>query len=177
MGLDPKSVENFLPAELKDKEQLAAARDELARMHAMAAQTNAEIAQAIAHERDKFDLRTAMAGLKERLPDLGMSHETLLAVLSGFHETDQRIADGWNNRYKSPAGWRHQLERIAGKLYSDFVSRPIDQDATDTKFAVAAAVRGASGRREPAPVNYNAMTDRQFADHLKSEYGFTPRLD
>lgn len=92
-----------------------------------------------------------------------------------MYETDARTKSAWDQRYRSPRAWAHQLERIIGRLHSD-LSRPIDHDQTETRAAVAMAMRGASGRREPVQPNLNKLTDAEFARYTKEEFGFESKL-
>jgi hypothetical protein len=51
--------------------------------------------------------------------------------------------------------------------------RPVDPDATADHDAVAAAVRGSSGKASPEPPpNFGNMTDKELARFTKQNYGF-----
>lgn len=134
------------------------------------------LAQQVAAERDRQDVQRLFDTLKRDFPEV--SERVVRAMLTDTYYTNERAAQAWRDRYQSPAVWSREVNRIKAELAVEARSR-IDPDASDTVAAVNAAVMrfGSAGPREPTPVNYNAMTDKEFAAHLKQEYGFTPRLD
>jgi hypothetical protein len=134
-----------------------------------------QFADSLQRERDNLDFRSLVQYVRAAMPDVlsEMSTETLQALLVGAAKVDGRIAEAWQGRYARPRQWETRLTNLMHKLRSDLSRRP-DAEATETKYAVADAVRRGgygNGRPDrPAP-NYNDLTDKEFAQYIAREFG------
>jgi hypothetical protein len=178
LGFTKDEAKAVMTPELRTRDELSNEREILHGNYHSGLLHLQQLAAQVSQERDRMDVARLVDTLRTELPDLhGMSDETVHALLVGLHETDTRIAEGWRSRYSQPLSWSHQVNRIMTRPHKDLSSR-IDEDATATRAAVNFAVQAGSfsGRREPEAPNLNRMSDREFNEHVKREYGFDTKL-
>lgn len=96
--------------------------------------------------------------------------------LNANAKKDVRLANAWLKRHDDPAGFKRVAKGLTQKFAEKHARlRARDQDATDTKEVVTHAVQRGTGKPSGgAAPDFSKMTDREFAEAVKKEYGFRP---
>jgi hypothetical protein len=117
-----------------------------------------------------FDYRSVdprLAAQELRQVEMQLNHA---ATLPAQREMLQQHAQRLNIALHSKAILRRAMIEIRDRAESH---RPLDPIATAEHDAVAAAVRGASGKASPEPPpNFGAMSDAELRRFTKQNYGF-----
>lgn len=89
--------------------------------------------------------------------------------------TNPRINDIWSNRDSDPQAARKLISSLKSKFAKEQTQKS-DPNATEDRAVVAAAVRNASSNRAPEekPPDFAGLTDGEFRQQVKKEYGFDP---
>lgn len=101
----------------------------------------------------------------------------ILGWING-HPNSKTINEVWKNRENDPAS----AKRMIAGLKREFEKGPPsrlkelpDRNATEDRSAVTAAVRGASTKApEGKAPDFKGMSDAEFRESVKKDYGFTP---
>ena len=84
------------------------------------------------------------------------------------------IAQAFLQKENSPDNWKRIEQSLAKEFAKEVKSVTFDQDATEDRSAVAAAVRGASTKAPPeAPPNFSAMSNSEIRDEYR-KLGINP---
>lgn len=132
---------------------------------------------ASAQAREKADLDEATKTVKGEIAIPDAAVRGWLQELADKKPDMHRI---WANRANDPRAAKAMLAAAAKEFaksdLAKLASGRIDQDATDTRAAVAAAVRGAStAAPDKAPSNLGSMTDAEFREYARQS-GINPGI-
>lgn len=120
------------------------------------------------------DLNKAVTNI---MGDLKVPRRLAMGWVDQMAREDSRIARAFLERSSNPDAWA-RVEKGLSKAFAKEMKElnPVDQQATEDREAVAAAVRGASITRAPenAPVNYGKQNNAEFRNSVREQYGFDP---
>lgn len=87
---------------------------------------------------------------------------------------DPRLAQAWVNRHTNPKAFNRVVDQI-GREFRDKFSKLPDRAATEDHAAVTAAVRGTSTKApEGKAPNYAGLSNPEYREAIKRDYGFDP---
>ena len=109
-------------------------------------------------EKTETDIQAAVKNVKS---DLDLDDGLVRDLLYGKANTDPRFLKAFQMRHENPTGWESVQKAFHKELRTKLVKT--DQDATDDRAAVEAAVRSAStgSPEEPTP-DFGSMSDAEF---------------
>lgn len=118
------------------------------------------------------DLNKAVTNI---MGDLKVPRRMATGWLDQIAREKPEVAQAFVNQASNPKQWE-QIERVLAKEFAKEVkSVQVDEEATEDRDAVAAAVRGASTRAPAdAPVNFGNQSNSEFRNTVKEKYGFDP---
>jgi hypothetical protein len=128
------------------------------------------------HRQDVSDFESVVSKADAMLKDLGRHVDADYARrwLMAESQLTPQLSQAFDDRNKSAEHWR-QWQRQEKKLYerlSKSAARQVDQNATEDRFIVAAAVRGSDGRApEEKPVDITQMSEPEFRNMLRTKWG------
>lgn len=99
------------------------------------------------------------------------------AWLNARAKEDPRVATAWLKRHENPNGFKKVLNGLGHQFaqkYGKFSDR--DEEATSSREAVAAAVRG-QGKPAPdgeAEPDFSQMSDTEYREYVKKKFKFSP---
>jgi hypothetical protein len=133
-----------------------------------------EMARTRALEEAGRDLEVACMQVRGDL-DAGVYNDAFVQTwLDNQARSSPGIQHVWMNRERDPHAYYAAIEALEKKFAKTF-SRAPDAEATADRNAVAAAVRGASGRAPPEPKpNYGRLSDAEFRREVREKYGYDP---
>src|SRR5512146_548287 len=118
------------------------------------------------------DLNKAVTNI---MGDLKVPRRMATGWLDQIAREKPEVAQAFVNQASNPKQWE-QIERVLAKEFAKEVkSVQVDENATEDRDAVAAAVRGASTRAPvDAPVNFGNLSNAEFRNAVKEKHGFDP---
>jgi hypothetical protein len=124
-------------------------------------------------QQNKNDFDIAVNVGNQKLKDAGyhVGDDYVERWLAAEANLNPRLRHAFDMRYESPA-WTQHYEKLVDKaMYKLLASAKsqIDQNVTEDKYAVVAALKGASSSTAPpeGPVRYGDLTDREFEAEKK----------
>ena len=123
----------------------------------------------------RTDMDAACDTIRGDLPADRFDNQFLEGWLNARAMQDKRILRAWEDRSNDPAKFKRVLTGLAKELagkWGDYSG--VDQDATSTRDAVAAAMKGGTTKApEGKPPELGKMTDAQLREFTQKEYGFS----
>lgn len=96
-------------------------------------------------------------GLEVNAPDIAVK-----GMLYAEVEEDPAALGAWQARKTNPNGWNQVLKRVRNRIKEEFKPQP-DQDLTDDRDAVSAAVHSASKHTsQEVEKDWSKMSDHEF---------------
>lgn len=125
--------------------------------------------------RYKQDMEKTVNDIRGNLDPEFFDNDFIESWLDAQARKDPRLAQAWLNRDANPRNFEKVKVELGKNLAKKFSKMP-DREATDTREAVAAAVRGASTNRalEQKPPNFAEQTNGEFNETVRKQYGFNP---
>jgi hypothetical protein len=133
---------------------------------------NSDVFEYVRQQRDEQvkqqtnqDIQNAVGTMNKELEGLNLPERVVRGMLFDKAENDSRFLQAWTNRHQNPAAFDKILKGLATEIRGDFESLP-DKQTNEDREALAAAVRSANNKpAEPEQVDFNAMSDAEFAAH------------
>jgi hypothetical protein len=134
-----------------------------------------ELETRLAVEATRKDFDEAVAAVKG---ETTIGNEFVKVWLDLQARRDPNVTNAWLNRKADPATYNREVGKLARKFHAEIASQMLDASATADRQLVTAAVRGATTSERPSapPTNYKKMSDAEFRQHVRDEYGFTPSV-
>lgn len=131
----------------------------------------ADVEKVLAERDFKEAITPVLERIRGEIPKEVLANEEIQDLIDGRARRDARLQQAWINRASNPGAWNKIEKALSQELSKKFSKLP-DTEATETREAVTAAVRGASHKApaETAP-NYGAMNDAEFQKE-KARLGF-----
>lgn len=104
----------------------------------------------------------AVSTIKEGLGDLKLSDKMIKRYMNGMaSETDQKdLVDAFAARAENPKAWAAAQKKVLNEIKEEFA---VDQEVTEDREALVAAVRGTSqSKPKDETPNFAAMSDAEF---------------
>lgn len=120
--------------------------------------------QRVAEEQKELDtaIGAAVNTIKEGLGDLKLSDKMIKRYMNGMaSEADQKdLVDAFATRAENPKGWAAAQTKVLNEIKEEFA---VDQDVTDDREALVAAVRGTSqSKPKDETPDFASMSDAEF---------------
>lgn len=120
------------------------------------------------------DIDKAASDISEMLDaPVKPSRRIIKGFLNESAAEDPRIARAFQNRHRDPSSWSKILKGVAGNIEKEFDT--VDQDLTESKNALTAAVQGKSQTSKSDDDDqkfmdrfFKACTDRQFEEYKRT---------
>lgn len=130
----------------------------------------------IASEKAEKDLQNAISTVRGNLPAEVFDDGMVQAFLQGKANSNEDIYNAWMQRADNPQAFNRVVKHLGKEFHKKFGKMSgYDSQATDTRDAVVAAVKGKSGKaKEGAKPNYGGLNDGDFKQSIKDEFGFDP---
>lgn len=128
-----------------------------------------------AHYRDNFnrDIGNVVNTLRGDLSAETFDDDLVVGYLDSRARNDPRIGAAWANRHQNPDAFKKALGALSKDFQKKFGSQ-IDQNATEDREAMAAAVRSASTATAEQPdKNWAGMSQNEF-EQEKIKLGWRP---
>jgi hypothetical protein len=124
------------------------------------------------------DLGHVIKGVRGDFATDEVDDEFIETWINAQAKRDIRLANAWAKRHDDPSGFKRVVKGLAQKFAEKHSKlRKQDQDATDTREAVADAVRRGSGKPpEGKAPDFKDTSNAEFREKVKKEYGYTPRV-
>src|SRR5262249_25158050 len=107
---------------------------------------------------------------------LAMGDEWARRWLIAEAQLNPALAQAFDQRHQSPDRFARQEKKVMERLLKAAKSQP-DPEATANRMAVAAAVRGTTGKvPEEKPIRYGDLTDAEFKKELR-KYGYFRKME
>lgn len=143
---------------LAAKDEVLAARDEIRR------------------EAFTKDMRATIEKVRGDLPSDYFDDKLVQSWIDARASDDPRLAQAWMNRKADPASFNRVVAAL-GKEFAKKYGKLPDADATASRQAVTAAVRGSSTKApESAPPDFSGMGNAEYREAHKKQYGYYPNV-
>lgn len=128
----------------------------------------------IRQERFKKDMGETIAEVRGDLPTDYFDDHFVQAYIDSRAAADPRLSKAWVERHSNPQAFKRVKGALAREFASKYGKLP-DKQATEDREAVTAAVRGASTRApEGKAPDYAGMSNAEFREAHKKDYGYYP---
>lgn len=132
--------------------------------------------QEFEEERYRADMKKVVNEVRGDLdPDL-IDDEFVDSWVNGMARKNPKLAQAWMDRRANPEGFNRVLKGLNKQFTKKYgkLSR-VDAEATSAREAVAAAVKGTSGKApEGKQADYSDKTNNEFRRLVRDEFGFDP---
>jgi hypothetical protein len=136
-----------------------------------------EIHRQISYEASQRDYDAAVQAIRGDADAELFSDGLMNTWIEHEARSDMRLATAWVNRKADPQTYRRAIDKLARKFNAEVVKRAPDRQATEDREAVTQAVRGASTKAPAGQApNYAGMSDAEFREAHKREYGYSPKI-
>jgi hypothetical protein len=153
-----------------ERATLAAARETITN----AAQQHMSQLQQEAHNRD---MPVAVKEIRGALDQQVFSDDFVQTWIDNKARGSMALQQAWLDRAQDPQMWRAAQRQLGREFYDTFSNTAIDPQLTEDRFAVAAAVRGASSNAPvDPPVRYGQLSNSEFTKDVRDKYGFDPGI-
>lgn len=128
------------------------------------------IAKSIYTREARRDLKSAIGAMRSESESLkGLGDDYIEGLMNVEAKRDPRIVKAWHNRETSPEAWERLLP-VLGKKIAKRLGGAVDQQATEDREAVLAAVRGKSPGQGGAgtQVDLKNMNNAEFNAYKRS---------
>ena len=133
-----------------------------------------QLERKLAEDQFQKDIAPVIQKVRGDLSTEGMNDSEILDWMEGRAKRDERLRTAWLNRQQNPAAWGKVVDGLGRELHKKFAKLP-DANATEDRAAVTAAVRGASTKApEGKAPEFSGMSNSEYRETVKKEYGFDP---
>lgn len=128
----------------------------------------------VADSEFRSDMNSAIKQVRGELSAEILDDGFVEAYIDGQARGDPRLAKAWSERHANPQQYDKVLTSMGRNLAKKFANMP-DAQATEDREAVTAAVSGASKQApEGKATEYSGMSDGEYRESVKKEFGFSP---
>lgn len=105
------------------------------------------------------DVANAAKIIAEEIGENAPSQRVLKAMLNDMAIEDERLLKAFQNRHNDPQTWNKILKSASKEIKKEFPN--VDKNATESRAAVEAAVRGSTQPSDDKP-DFSKMSDAEF---------------
>lgn len=132
-------------------------------------------------EREEKDAEVVFKQARELLSAFpGVPPDYAETWLRNEYQTDPMLQQDWDSHYQSEDHMRQsqrRVERTLTKFRARVEKTTVDPQATKNRASGTAAVCSASNSAQrERPVDFGKMSDADFNEHSKKNFGFDPQL-